>query len=98
MPWPRWESSDMAVARGPEPCPGPRRNLLLLRLGGDGSPLRLAVRRARLDDPLPLARVLALALVVGRGAGTLPLAGVDPGAPDLVRARLLFRSCRDGTR
>src|SRR5205807_2893514 len=72
--------------------------LLLLRLGGDGSPLRLAVGRARLDDALPLASVLALALVVGARAGALPLAGVDPRAPDLVRAGLLFRPCMHRTR
>src|SRR5207249_11486079 len=53
---------------------------------------------ARLDDALPLAGVLALALVVSAGAGALPLAGVDPRAPDLVRAGLLFRPRRDGPR
>src|SRR5947208_12787148 len=73
----------------PSRWPGPR-SPLLLRFGSDGPALTLAVGRARLDDALPLARVLALARVVRAGAGPLPLAGVDAGAPDLVRARLLL--------
>src|SRR5438876_9486772 len=81
----------------PSRCPGPR-SPLLLRFGSDGPALALAVGRARLDDALPLARVLALARVVRAGAGPLPLAGVDAGAPDLVRARLLLGARHTGAR
>src|SRR5437879_1230069 len=76
--------------RGPRRGSGAHRTWRLLLLRGDRAALRLAIRRARLGDPLALARVLARARVVGRRARSLALARVDARAADLVSAHLLI--------
>src|SRR5437899_1313062 len=76
--------------RGRRRGAGAHRTWRLLLLRGDRAALRLTIRRARLGDPLALARVLARARVVGRRARSLALARVDARAADLVSAHLLI--------
>src|SRR5262245_53716103 len=82
---------------GAPSSPGARSGALLRRGRGDGAALALAVGRAGHRDALTLAPVLALALVVRGRAGTVALARIDAGTPDLVAACLLLGACRDCT-
>src|SRR5262249_5990014 len=72
--------------------------LLALRLWRDDFPalLRALLGAAQVEEPLTVARVLALARVRRPGAGALSLAGVDARAVDL-RRRLVRRARHHGT-
>src|SRR5262249_33927171 len=84
--------------RGEGHRPPPRLAFLLLLLHPSDlfSTLGLAVRRAQVGPPLPLARVLSGAGMSAARTGALALARVHAATVDLVAPGLLFGARRHG--
>src|SRR5262249_27203707 len=85
--------------RGEGHRPPPRLAFLLLLLHPSDlfSTLGLAVRRAQVGPPLPLARVLSGAGMSAARTGALALARVHAATVDLVAPGLLFGTRRQGS-